>query len=127
MSLHLELRRFTRFGLTGVMTNGALYLTFLAMIWAMVPPMLASALAYALGLALSYVVNRSWSFRSTGSHRREVPRFLIAYALGFGVTMGSMWLLLKFMGPALAQFLTIGITGVSIYVFLRLLRFGSPV
>jgi putative flippase GtrA len=39
----------------------------------------AQATAYAIGIAVSYFLNRRWTFRADGTHRREFPRFLAAH------------------------------------------------
>ena len=39
----------------------------------------AQATAYAFGIAISYVMNRRWTFRSDGTHGRELPRFVAAH------------------------------------------------
>ncbi|GJG87960.1 hypothetical protein tb265_31410 [Gemmatimonadetes bacterium T265] len=40
---------------------------------------LAQASAYATGVAVSYVVNRRWTFGSTAPHGRTAVRFLVAH------------------------------------------------
>ena len=116
--------RFGRYALVGIGTNGTLYLTFLGLVWLGVAPLAASAMCYVLGVLASYVLNRSWTFASTSSHARDSVRFLVAYGIGLLVTMISMYLLVDPLGPAIAQFLTIGITAVAIFSTLELLKFG---
>ena len=40
---------------------------------------LANAVSYAIGIAVSFVANRRWTFRSRGSARGELPRFVAAH------------------------------------------------
>lgn len=118
--------RLVRYGLLGVGSNIALYLLFLLLVWAGVAPIVASGLCYILGVAISYFGNRRWTFASRSRHSRDLPRFLLAYGVGMGVTLASMFILLRLLGPAVAQLLTIGIAALSIYVVLHILRFGEP-
>lgn len=118
--------RLARYGATGVLSNAAVFVVFLLLIWLGVPPIWASSLCYGLGVTISYIVNRRWTFASQGSHLSDMPRFLVAYGLGLGVTLISMFSLLKVMNPAPAQLITIGITALAIYVFLHMFRFGAP-
>ena len=118
------LRRFSRFGVVGVLQNASVYLLFLAMIGLGVAPLFASGFCYVLGVTISYLLNRRWTFASQSTHTRDLPRFLAAYGGGLAVTLISMSLLIPLLGPALAQLVTIGIAAVSIYAFLCLLRFG---
>jgi putative flippase GtrA len=117
--------RLTRYGVVGLVTNAVVYVIFVIMIWFGMKPLLASGLCYAIGLTLSYLINRRWTFDSTGNHSSDLPRFLAAYGLGLGVTLLSMTILLGFLIPQLAQLVTIVITAVAIYIFLHLFKFGN--
>lgn len=120
-----ETGRLLRYGLVGLLTNGSIYLLFLALIWAGLHPVLASGLCYGLGVTLSYLLNRRWTFDSQGQHRQDLPRFILAYGIGLLVTLVSMWGLIQIMAPEFAQLVTAGITAGSIYTSLRVLRFGQ--
>lgn len=113
-----------RYAITGIVTNGMLYLLFVALIRLGLPPVSTAALCYALGLTLSYALNRRWSFKSQASHRRDLPRFLFSYGVGFLATMVFITVLMRWMSAEIAQFLNIGLTAVTIYLCLRLTRFG---
>ena len=117
-------QRFRRYVITGLGTNGALYLLFLLLIWLRLPPVAASALCYVIGVAASYLINRTWSFSSDRPHSSDAPKFLAAYGAGLAMTVLAMMLLTGPLGPALAQILTIGLAAVPIYSTLELLRFG---
>lgn len=116
---------FLRYVVVGLGTNGSLYLLFVALVWAGLPPVLTAGLTYVLGVTLSYVLNRAWSFRSTASHRRDLPRFLLSYGIGFVATMVFIALLTLWLRPEIAQILNIGLTAVVIYSSLRLTGFGQ--
>ncbi len=117
-------RSFLRYVVVGLGTNGSLYLLFVALVWAGLPPVLTAGLTYVLGVTLSYVLNRAWSFQSTASHGRDLPRFLISYGIGFVATMGFIALLTKWLRPEVAQIFNIGLTAVVIYLSLRFMGFG---
>jgi putative flippase GtrA len=71
-----------RFGLVGCLATathlGVFYATHLGLD---VHPTLATTIAFACAVGVSYSLNRSWTFRATGSHMRHFPRF-VAIALG---------------------------------------------
>lgn len=113
-----------RYGIVGLVTNGGLYLLFVLLVRLGLSPVAAAAFCYGLGLALSYLLNRRWSFESTASHRRDLPRFLLSYGAGFIATMIFIELLTRIFRPEIAQFLNIGLTAMVIYLCLRLTRFG---
>jgi len=119
-----ELNRFARFATVGVATNGMLYIAFLALLRAGTAPVSAAGLCYVAGTLLSYVLNRRWTFASGQSHRRDLPRFLVAYGIGLVSTLATIALLTRWLRPAIAQILNIGLTALVIYFSLRLLHFG---
>jgi putative flippase GtrA len=127
MLSHNALKKFNKYGIVGIGTNVTLYIVFLGLIWTTIEPVLASGLCYVLGLTLSYYFNRRWTFRSESSHRQDISRFLLAYGLGFIVTITSMNILIIFLNPELAQILTIGVAAIAIYIVLHLLKFGQKV
>ncbi len=119
------LLRLSRYGAVGIFTNVTLYLLFLLLVWMGLPPVLTSGLCYFLGVAMSYLLNRRWTFASRSGHRQDLPRFLLAYVFGLVVTLLSISVLLTWIGPAAAQFVTIGVTAIAIYSALHLLKFGQ--
>ena len=119
-----NLGRLGRYGVVGLGTNISLYLLFLLLIWLGMKPVLTSALCYVLGVAMSYLLNRSWTFASNSTHRRDLPRFVLAYVAGLLVTLVSRLLLVTPLGAPIAQIITIGIAALSIYGVLHLVRFG---
>jgi len=118
------IQRFSRYAIVGVGSNVTLYLLFLLLVWGGLAPVLVSGMVYILGVTLSYIFNRMWTFSSERDHSHDLPRFLGAYGVGLVVTLISMWILVDPLGPAIAQLVTIFITAVSIYAMLNLLRFG---
>lgn len=124
-SIFAEARRFSRYGIVGLATNLSLYLVFLLLLGLGVSPVMSAGLCYALGVAMSYLLNRRWTFGSNDSHGRDLPKFLLAYGVGFASTLLTISLLLFWLPAELAQILNIGITAVVIYTCLRLLRFGE--
>lgn len=114
-----------RYGLVGVGSNLVVYGVFLALIWGEISPVCAAAICYALGLAISYFLNRRWSFESTAGHRSDAWRFLLAYSIGLVATLVFIFTLTFLLRPEIAQVLNIGLTAMVIYIALRLLRFGQ--
>ncbi len=116
---------FLRYASVGVVSNGLLYVLFVGLVWGGFAPTLAAAVCYVLGLMISYLANRRWSFESTASHRRDLPRFFFAYGVGFVATMAFINILTRWIRPEIAQIINIGLTAIVIYVCLRLTRFGE--
>jgi putative flippase GtrA len=71
-----------RFALVGV-SNTVLYAAaYLALNRVGIHYVLASGLAFALGVLNSYLLNRRWTFRSHGRRAPELARFVCAQLLG---------------------------------------------
>lgn len=119
-----EIQRLYRYGVVGITVNFSLYLVFLLFLHFDLTPTVAAGLCYGLGVAISYLINRRWTFASTDSHRRDLPKFLLAYGVGLVSTLLTIAILIRWLPPELAQIFNIGLTAMVIYVSLRLFRFG---
>ena len=77
-----------RFGLVGIIATviyAALTTALLQLDWAGFSFALASLVAYASAAVFSYIAHKVVTFASSGSHRREGPRFVLLTATGFAV------------------------------------------
>lgn len=119
------MKRIGRFSIVGIGVNASLYLLFLALVWTGLPAVAVSAFCYVLGVGMSYVLNRRWSFESRADHRQDLPRFLTAYGSGLVVAITSISLLVGPFGPALAQLVTIAAAAATTFGMLHVLRFGA--
>jgi putative flippase GtrA len=120
-----ELRRLVRFAIVGVASNAALYLVFLLLLQLAVPPLWAAAICYALGVSVSYVANRAWSFESRDPHRADLPKFLVAHGVCMISTIVVLNVLLVWLRPELAQLVNVAVMAVITYLTLALLGFGG--
>ncbi|MEP1202184.1 MULTISPECIES: GtrA family protein [Rhodobacterales] len=123
--LRTEASRFTKYGVIGLVNNAVLYAVFVLLVYLGISPVIVAGICYVLGVSASYVLNRRWAFESTNSHARDLPRFLTAYGTGLLSTLATIYVLILWLPPEIAQLLNIAITAVVIYTMLRLLRFGS--
>jgi putative flippase GtrA len=103
-----------RFGLVGV-ANTVLGLCIIAGLdlGLHLNAQVANALGYAAGMALSYVLNRSFVFQNTATARSTLPKFIAAMAIAFAVNQAVLFLAGKLLGSApqmrlAAQALAIG-------------------
>jgi putative flippase GtrA len=115
---------FVRFALIGLGVNGTVYLLFIGLIVLGISPVVSTAICYVFGLILGYWLNRRWSFISTASHRSDMIRFLTAHGIGVTFATLSMWGLLAYLSPEIAQVVVIIATAFIVYGSLRLLKFG---
>ena len=109
-SLSTLLAELARFGFVGVLSNvvyfGALWLlrTLELPWWA------AATLAYALSMVLNYVLQRSFTFRSTRAHAEAGKRYVVAQLGGMAINSATLEILLGqraldwALGPALSSY-----------------------
>ncbi|QHW35199.1 GtrA family protein [Paenibacillus rhizovicinus] len=79
-----------KFGAVGLLNTGADLLVFTMLTAAGSNVVTAQIIAYACGMLNSYLLNRSWTFRSNASRSREMPRFIL---LNLVVLACVTWLL----------------------------------
>jgi len=82
--------QFLRYGVVGALSNGLMFLVYLAVTALGLGPKLAATLVYGLGVLQTFHLNRSWSF---GAPRRQDQAFLkyaVAYGLGYLVNIGLL-------------------------------------
>lgn len=72
-------RTFIGFVAAGGVATVLNYSIFAGLYWAGVGYLLASGIGYVTGIAISFAINRTLVFRSSGQKRQELPRYVAAY------------------------------------------------
>lgn len=92
------LAQFIRFGIVGVVSNGVLYLGYVALTAASLGPKLAMTLVYVAGTLQSFLFNKRWSFRSVNGYAPELVRYVLAYAFGYALNLAALFVLVDRLG-----------------------------
>jgi putative flippase GtrA len=99
-----------RFAIVGV-ANTAIGLAaiYAVMFFGHAGPALANAVGYAIGLALSFVLNRSWTFKDSTPIRSVLSRYALAAASSYGLNLAVVLTAVNAFGvnPYVAQLLGI--------------------
>lgn len=82
-----------RFGIVGLTSNFVLYLLYLLVVWLGTDPKLAVTLLYILGLSMTFIFNKRWSFSHRGNWRGTAVRYFSLY----GILYSSNILVLMFL------------------------------
>ncbi|KAA6187860.1 GtrA family protein [Thiohalocapsa marina] len=82
-----------RFGIVGLTSNFVLYLLYLLVVWLGTDPKLAVTLLYILGLSMTFIFNKRWSFSHRGNWRGAAVRYFSLY----GILYSSNILVLMFL------------------------------
>ena len=105
------LARLLRFGLTGLANSAVGWAVIFGGLWAGMSGLAANAAGYAVGLLLSFTLNRRFVFGVTGAVSvREVAKFLAAFAVAYGANVAVLMAAQSVLGAdsALAQLPAIG-------------------
>lgn len=100
------LARVLRFGLAGLANSAVGWAVIFGGLWAGMSGLAANAAGFAVGLALSFTLNRRFVFGVTGAVRgREIAKFLAAFAVAYGANLAVLFAAQGMLGKdsALAQ------------------------
>lgn len=116
-----------RYGIVGVVSNGLLYLVYIALTFMYVIPEVAATIAYVLGVCWTYFFNRNWSFESRAAHRKAAPRYALTYLAGYFITIGILAAGYRWMGMQhfISQLIAIGAAAIVIFLLLRFWVFAN--
>ena len=78
--------RFIRFLITGGINTVVGFGVIFLLMFFNVTPQLSNICGYAVGLTVSFVLNRSWVFRANDAEvKRQIIYFLIVFLVAFGI------------------------------------------
>ena len=131
--MRLDVRRLASFGAIGAAITLLNYVVFTGLIRLGVHYLLASAVGWALGLSVSYVLNRRLTFAVRRAYSvREAATFVGGYVLQFGLGSAVYALLIGGLklDPSLAFLINLVVVSTFSYTFMRRVTFrpdpGSP-
>jgi len=117
-----------RYLLVGIANTGVGYSVILVLQLGLgAPALAANAAGYAAGWALSYMLNRDFTFKSRRAHRAALPGYVAAAAICYLLNAAVLHLGLDRLGlpVALAQALAIASYTVSFYLLNRYVVFAA--
>ena len=85
-----SIRQLIRFALVGVVNTAIAIAVIFLLMHAGVSYRLSNVGGYALGFISSFLMNRVWTFRSTGDPRREMVLFALVFAVAYGVQFAAL-------------------------------------
>ena len=121
-----QLGTFLGFVIAGGTATVVNYGVFLVLYWAGMLYLVASAIGYVSGIALSFAINRVLVFRSSGNTRTEALRYTLAY----GVALMAQLLLLEVfvragLDPVVANAIALIIVVIGNFFVIRRFVFSS--
>jgi len=117
-----EFARFFRFNIAGLANTIVGFGIIAALdIGMRVRPLIANVAGYAAGIALSFVLNRHFVFRSRRIAKISGPRFLISAAIAFSANLAVLAVAGHFLGEAAPFRLAAQALGMSVYTLILFL------
>ncbi|MBB4571688.1 GtrA family protein [Rhizobium leucaenae] len=107
-----------RFGVVGLANTSIGLLTIYATIYFLgSPPLAANAIGYAIGFAISFVLNRRWTFEDTLSISHVLPRYFLAAASSYILNFIAVFICLHYfnVNPYFSQLVGIALYTISMF------------
>lgn len=124
------IRQSLRFGMVGVVNTIIGLLAIYGVIFFLnIGPVVANAIGYTIGLFVSFVLNRLWTFGDGRSIRAVLPRYLLVTVLSYVLNLAVVLLGTNHfsVGPYLVQFFGIGFYTVAMFIGCRRFVFRAQV
>lgn len=112
--------QFLRYATVGLASNLVLYLAYLGLTMMGMGPKTAMSLLYVLGVAQTFLFNRTWSFRHEGGLHGAFARYVSSYAIGYVLNFAVLWLAVDRLG--MPHQIVQGVMILSLAVLLFLLQ-----
>jgi putative flippase GtrA len=112
--------QFLRYAVVGLASNLVLYLAYLGLTMLGMGPKTAMSVLYVLGVAQTFLFNRTWSFGHDGALHGAFARYVASYAFGYLLNLAVLWIAVDRMG--LPHQIVQGVMIVTLAFFLFLLQ-----
>jgi len=86
-------RQLVSFAVIGVSVNASLYAVYLLLTHNAIGNRVAMTITYGAGVVIGFAFNRRITFRFEGDNASALLRFMGAYAIGYVINFGGLWLL----------------------------------
>lgn len=87
----------------------------------------SNAAGYAIGLAVSYMAHKIWTFKSQMSHKKEIPKFLASVGTAYGLNLLTLVICVRVLNinPYLSQLISGGVYVATSFFFLKYFTFTT--
>jgi putative flippase GtrA len=93
-------RQFMRYVTIGVLLNAAGYAAYLLLTHTLMGSRAAMSITYCAGMLTGFILNRQITFSFRGRDTGALFRYIVSYALGYGINFVGLWLFVDLAGFA---------------------------
>lgn len=117
----------TRFGIVGLITNGLLYLIYVALVQLVrQDPVIASGSIYILGVLINYLFHTKYTFEKDNYKKLYFYRHVLTYIAGFLLTILGMMVLLNFIDKFSAQIIMMLVVAAMSFLLMKFYVYHEP-
>lgn len=115
---NMLMHQLIKYSIVGLVSNGVLYLAYLLITKAGIPPKSAMTICYAVGVIQTFFFNRSWTFRSEGSIEGTAKKYVATYISGYFLNLIILLLFVDYLGVPHQLVQGVAILIITLYLFL---------
>lgn len=117
---HGDIRAFLRYAIVGVTLNASIYGVTLVLLWLKFAAWQALMLVYPVAVALSFAMNRAWSFGDRNQSPRQFRNYVLVYVIVYPLAIAFTWAQEHAGVPSwFASLITMGLAALAIFFALN--------
>lgn len=117
-----------KFLLIGLINSASgLAVIFGLIYWLNIDPVLANVAGYSVGLTISFLLNRSWTFNAGRTDTSQILKYAIAFLVSFFLNIALLKIFSSNMGFGIyfSQFIAVGTYSISMFLLCRFFVFPN--
>jgi putative flippase GtrA len=116
---------FLRYLLVGIVNTIFGYVAIFSLMYIGVSPEVSNIVVYAIGIMVSYTLNKIYTFQSKAHPRKEFPKFVLSLLTSYGLNFLTLVLCIHIfkINPYISQIISGAVYTISGFVFLKYFAF----
>jgi putative flippase GtrA len=127
MHLPNHFKQILRYGIVGVLSNSTLYIAYLVLTHSGMEAKKAMSLLYLIGLCVSFLGNRKWTFAHQGNMKATVTKYLLSHASAYALNFLILFVFVDRFGYAhqWVQFISIFVIAGYLFILFKFFVFRT--
>jgi putative flippase GtrA len=118
---------FSRYLLVGIINTIVGYGIIFSLMFIGISPEISNIIGYAIGIMVSYTLNKVYTFQSKAHPKKEFPKFVLSLLTSYGLNFLTLVLCIHILkiNPYISQIISGAVYTLSGFVFLKYFAFRS--